>query len=68
VCPGYVNTEMTKNLGVLTIDQGAETPVYAALLPSDSKINGAFISEKTVKTAADFPAVDFENPPFEIPK
>jgi NAD(P)-dependent dehydrogenase (short-subunit alcohol dehydrogenase family) len=68
VCPGYVNTEMSLNLGVLTIDQGAETPIYAAFLPADSKINGAFISEKNVKTADAYPAIDFDNLPFEIPK
>jgi hypothetical protein len=59
---------MSLNLGVLTIDQGAETPIYAAFLPADSKINGAFISEKNVKTADAYPALDFDNLPFEIPK
>lgn len=30
-CPGYVNTDMSKGNGVLTPDQGAETPVFLAL-------------------------------------
>ena len=31
--PGYVDTDMTSHKGPLTIDQGAECPVYLALLP-----------------------------------
>ena len=31
VCPGYVNTDMSKGNGVLTPDQGAQTPVLLAL-------------------------------------
>jgi carbonyl reductase 1 len=30
-CPGYVNTDMSKGNGVLTPDQGAQTPVMLAL-------------------------------------
>lgn len=30
-CPGYVNTDMTKRNGVLTPDEGAQTPVILAL-------------------------------------
>ncbi|PWN89888.1 carbonyl reductase-like protein [Acaromyces ingoldii] len=30
-CPGYVNTDMTKGRGALTLDQGARTPVLLAL-------------------------------------
>lgn len=30
-CPGYVNTDMTKGNGVLTPDQGAQTPVKLAI-------------------------------------
>jgi hypothetical protein len=29
-CPGYVNTDMTSGKGVLTIEQGALTPVFLA--------------------------------------
>lgn len=30
-CPGYVNTDMTKNRGSKTVDEGAQTPVLLAL-------------------------------------
>jgi len=30
-CPGYVNTDMTKGNGSLTVDEGAKTPVLLAL-------------------------------------
>ncbi|KAJ9051431.1 hypothetical protein DSO57_1004514 [Entomophthora muscae] len=31
--PGYVNTDMTSGMGHLTVDQGAETPVFLSLAP-----------------------------------
>ncbi|XP_059178425.1 carbonyl reductase [NADPH] 1-like [Physella acuta] len=47
--PGYVATDMTSYQGNLTIDQGAETPVYCALLPPNiDSPRGFFISEKQV--------------------
>ncbi|PSN32501.1 hypothetical protein C0J52_21941, partial [Blattella germanica] len=33
VHPGYVDTDMTSHKGPLTIEQGADAPVYLALLP-----------------------------------
>ena len=30
-CPGFVNTDMTRWTGVLTVDEGAKTPVLLAL-------------------------------------
>ena len=33
-CPGFVNTDMTNGKGILTIQQGALTPVFLAELPS----------------------------------
>ena len=30
-CPGYVNTDMTKGNGSLTVDEGSKTPVFLAL-------------------------------------
>jgi len=46
-CPGYVDTDMTSHKGTKTIDEGAETPVYCALLPSGSdKYNGKMFSDK----------------------
>ncbi|ESO90595.1 hypothetical protein LOTGIDRAFT_191692 [Lottia gigantea] len=48
-CPGYVDTDMSSHKGTKTIDEGAETPVYLALLPHGSDIKGKFLSEKTVQ-------------------
>jgi carbonyl reductase 1 len=50
VCPGYVATDMSSNKGTKTPDQGAETPVWLALLPADSTINGEFCRDKAVAT------------------
>ncbi|KAJ8022298.1 Carbonyl reductase [NADPH] 3 [Holothuria leucospilota] len=35
-CPGYVNTDLTEHMGHRTIDEGAVTSVYLALLPQNS--------------------------------
>eukprot|EP00092_Neocalanus_flemingeri_P028219 GFUD01030644.1.p1 GENE.GFUD01030644.1~~GFUD01030644.1.p1 ORF type:complete len:287 (+),score=80.51 GFUD01030644.1:89-949(+) len=43
VHPGYVDTDMTSHKGVLTIDRGAESGVFAALLPAGTDIRGAYI-------------------------
>ncbi|XP_038079338.1 carbonyl reductase [NADPH] 1-like [Patiria miniata] len=46
-CPGYVATDMSSHKGHLTIDQGAETPVFSALLPPGSEqFQGKMFSEK----------------------
>jgi len=43
-CPGYVNTDMTSHKGRLEPEQGAETPVYLALLPPNApRPKGAFV-------------------------
>jgi carbonyl reductase 1 len=48
-CPGYVNTDMTSHKGPLTIDQGADTPVWLATLPTDATSPaGQFCFERTV--------------------
>jgi len=48
-CPGYVSTDMSSHKGHLTIDQGAETPVFCALLPPNvSSPRGKFLREKKV--------------------
>ncbi|KAK7295036.1 hypothetical protein RJT34_17939 [Clitoria ternatea] len=36
VCPGFVKTDMTNNVGTLSIDEGAKTPLMLALLPNSS--------------------------------
>lgn len=33
LCPGYVSTDMSSHKGHLTIDQGAETPLFLINLP-----------------------------------
>lgn len=49
VCPGYCKTEATRGGGFLTAEQGAETPVYLCLLPSDYVgPKGAFWGEKVI--------------------
>ncbi|KAK0046293.1 carbonyl reductase [NADPH] 1 [Biomphalaria pfeifferi] len=48
-CPGYVDTDMSEHKGFLTIDQGAESPIYCALLPPNvSSPRGKFISQKNI--------------------
>ncbi|ELU15453.1 hypothetical protein CAPTEDRAFT_176382 [Capitella teleta] len=48
-CPGYVDTDMSSHKGHKTIDQGADTPLYLALLPPNSQQpKGAFVSEQKV--------------------
>ncbi|XP_078513015.1 carbonyl reductase [NADPH] 1-like [Lissotriton helveticus] len=48
-CPGWVKTDMAGDKAPKTPDQGAETPVYLALLPIDAEEpHGQFVSEKKV--------------------
>ncbi|CAL1532446.1 unnamed protein product [Lymnaea stagnalis] len=48
-CPGYVATDLTNHQGSLTIDEGAATPVYCALLPPNiNSPRGKFIREKKI--------------------
>ncbi|GFO37510.1 carbonyl reductase [NADPH] 1 [Plakobranchus ocellatus] len=47
--PGYVATDMVRNKGDLTIDEGAVTPTYIALLPPNVKEpRGKFLRNKKV--------------------
>ncbi|NXA62781.1 CBR1 reductase, partial [Mohoua ochrocephala] len=49
-CPGWVRTDMAGPNATKSPDEGAETPVYLALLPSNADApHGQFVSEKTVK-------------------
>ncbi|XP_064097034.1 carbonyl reductase [NADPH] 3-like isoform X2 [Macrobrachium nipponense] len=41
--PGYVDTDMTAHKGPLTIEQGAVSPSYLALLPPDTDLRGVYI-------------------------
>ncbi|KAJ8568338.1 hypothetical protein K7X08_027871 [Anisodus acutangulus] len=47
VCPGYVKTDMTGNQGTLSVEEGAECPVWLALLP-DGGPSGKFFTMKKV--------------------
>jgi (+)-neomenthol dehydrogenase len=47
VCPGYVKTDINYNSGVLTIEEGAASPVKLALLPDDGP-SGLFFSRGEV--------------------
>ncbi|NXU12608.1 CBR1 reductase, partial [Pardalotus punctatus] len=50
-CPGWVRTDMAGPQATKSPDEGAETPVYLALLPSNADApHGQFVSNKTVKT------------------
>ena len=46
-CPGWVKTDMSSNTGPLIPDEGAETPVLCALLPSGSP-TGEFWKDKKI--------------------
>jgi carbonyl reductase 1 len=49
-CPGYVDTDMSSHKGHKTIDQGADTPLYLALLPPGTKSPaGNFVSDRKIK-------------------
>jgi len=43
VHPGYVDTDMTSHKGPLTIDRGAESAIFASLLPPGTEVRGAYI-------------------------
>lgn len=47
VCPGYVKTDLTYHTGHLTVDEGAESVVRVALLPSGGP-SGLFFSRSEV--------------------
>jgi len=54
VNPGYVDTDMTSYrqlTGLLTIEQGAEAPVYLSLLPKgEQNVKGCYVwNDKTIK-------------------
>lgn len=49
-CPGWVRTDMAGPRATKSPDQGAETPVYLALLPPNAGApHGEFVSEKKVQ-------------------
>ena len=47
VCPGFVKTDINDNCGILTVEEGADSPVRLALLP-DGGPSGQFFIRKEV--------------------
>jgi len=48
-CPGYVDTDMTSHKGPKTIDEGADTLVYLAMLPPKATSpKGQFVAERKI--------------------
>ncbi|KAM7512014.1 hypothetical protein LguiB_010889 [Lonicera macranthoides] len=47
VCPGYVKTSLNLDYGILTVEEGAESPVKLALLPKDGP-SGKFFSRMEI--------------------
>lgn len=48
-CPGYIKTDMSSNKGGGTLEQGADTPVYLAVLPVNVRSpRGEFVAERKV--------------------
>jgi carbonyl reductase 1 len=46
VHPGYVSTNMSSYRGFKTPEQGADTPVYVALLPPAKSVTGRFFTDR----------------------
>lgn len=49
VCPGFVKTDLSYNRGILSIEEGAESPVRLALQPDDGP-SGLFFDRKEVSS------------------
>ncbi|XP_059461431.1 salutaridine reductase-like [Corylus avellana] len=49
VCPGYVKTDLNHNTGVLTVEEGAKSPVMLALMPEGGP-SGLFFDRNEVST------------------
>lgn len=47
VCPGYVKTSLNFDYGILTVEEGAESPVKLALLPKNGP-SGKFFSRMEI--------------------
>jgi NAD(P)-dependent dehydrogenase (short-subunit alcohol dehydrogenase family) len=46
VCPGWVKTDMGTDAAPLSVEQGADTPVWLATLPADGPTGGYFNSRQ----------------------
>ncbi|KAL7121292.1 hypothetical protein ACP275_02G174100 [Erythranthe tilingii] len=49
VCPGYVKTDLNYSTGMLSVEEGAESPVKLALIPDDGP-SGMFFFRKEVSS------------------
>lgn len=49
VCPGFVKTDINNNTGILSVEEGAASPVRLALLPDDGP-TGLFFVRKEVSS------------------
>ncbi|GMH00532.1 hypothetical protein Nepgr_002371 [Nepenthes gracilis] len=49
VCPGFVKTDLNRNAGILSVEEGAESPVRLALMP-DGGPSGLFFVRKEVSS------------------
>lgn len=65
-CPGYVDTDLNSHKGRRTVDNGADTPIYLALLPQNiTSPKGVFVGErneipfKAPEFACDLKAADY---------
>jgi carbonyl reductase 1 len=48
-CPGYIKTDMSSNKGTGTLEQGADTPAYLAVLPHNVRSpRGEFVAERKI--------------------
>jgi NAD(P)-dependent dehydrogenase (short-subunit alcohol dehydrogenase family) len=47
-CPGWVQTDMGSSAAALTVEQGADTPVWLATLPDDGANGGFFNSRQPI--------------------
>uniref|UniRef100_A0A8C0PU80 carbonyl reductase (NADPH) n=1 Tax=Canis lupus familiaris TaxID=9615 RepID=A0A8C0PU80_CANLF len=62
-CPGWLRTDMGGPKGIKSPEEGAETPVYLALLPSDAEgPHGEFVMEKKVEQWG----LSFQFPPWIV--
>uniref|UniRef100_A0A2P2K2D2 Uncharacterized protein MANES_01G260000 n=1 Tax=Rhizophora mucronata TaxID=61149 RepID=A0A2P2K2D2_RHIMU len=48
ICPGYVKTDINLNEGVLSVEEGAESPVWLALMPNGGPTGCYFIRKEKI--------------------